>query len=169
MKNKAPLALMEQMVMLLVFALAAALCLQVFIKSDEISLRSQARSDAALAAQNVAEIARHSGGSIEHALMETAKELSVSYQKIAGNIGVNLVIFYDKEWKPVMEEGDYILTVQEIPVAEAGLYKILIQVAGLSNREDAVLAEALVDLPEEELLFELETAWLEEEAYEQGR
>lgn len=169
MKNKAPLALMEQMVMLLVFALAAALCLQAFIKSDEISLRSQARSDAALAAQNVAEIARHSGGSIEYALMETAKELSVSCQKIAGNIGVNLVIFYDKEWKPVMEEGDYILTVQEVPVAEAGLQKILIQVADLSNQEDAVQMEALAALQEEELLFELETAWLEEEAYEQGR
>lgn len=166
MKNKAPLALMEQMVMLLVFALAAALCLQAFIKSDEISLRSQARSDAALAAQNVAEIARHSGGSAEYALMETAKKLGVSYQKIAGNISANLVIFYDKEWKPVTEEGDYILTVQEIPAAEAGLQKILIQVADLSNREDAVQMEALVDLPEEELLFELETAWLEEEAYE---
>lgn len=152
MENKAPLALMEQMVMLLVFALAAALCLQAFIKSDEISLRSQSKSDAALAAQNVAEIARHSGGSIEHALMETAKELGVSYQKIAGNIGANLVIFYDKEWKTVMEEGDYILTVQEIPAAEAGLQKISVQV-----------------MEQTELLFELETAWLEEEAYEQGR
>lgn len=152
MKNKAPLALMEQMVMLLVFAFAAVLCLQAFVKSDEISLRSQTRSDAALAAQNVAEIARHSGGSIEHALMETAKKLGVSYQKIAGNIGADLVIFYDKDWKTVMEEGDYILTVQEIPAAEAGLQKISVQV-----------------MEQTELLFELETAWLEEEAYEQGR
>lgn len=152
MKSKAPLALMEQMVMLLVFSFAAVLCLQAFVKSDEISLRSQTRSDAALAAQNVAEIARHSGGSIEHALMETAKKLGVSYKKIAGNIGADLVIFYDKDWKTIMEEGDYILTVQEIPAAEAGLQKISVQV-----------------MEQTELLFELETAWLEEEAYEQGR
>ena len=47
MKSKAPLALMEQIVMLLVFALAAALCLQAFVKSDQISRESQARSNAA--------------------------------------------------------------------------------------------------------------------------
>ena len=37
MRSKAPLLLMEQMVMLLVFALAAALCLQAFVKSDGLS------------------------------------------------------------------------------------------------------------------------------------
>ena len=36
MRSKAPLVMMEQMVMLLVFALAAALCLQAFVRSDEI-------------------------------------------------------------------------------------------------------------------------------------
>ena len=40
MKSRAPLALMEQMVMLLVFALAAALCLQAFVRSDNISRQS---------------------------------------------------------------------------------------------------------------------------------
>ena len=37
MRSKAPLALMEQMVMVLVFALAAALCLQAFALADRIS------------------------------------------------------------------------------------------------------------------------------------
>lgn len=32
MRSKAPLVMMEQMVMLLVFALAAALCLQAFVR-----------------------------------------------------------------------------------------------------------------------------------------
>ena len=41
MRSKAPLILMEQMVMLLVFALAAALCLQAFVKSDSLSSRSE--------------------------------------------------------------------------------------------------------------------------------
>lgn len=34
MRSKAPLVLMEQLVMVLVFALAAALCVQVFVLSD---------------------------------------------------------------------------------------------------------------------------------------
>ena len=44
MKSKAPLILMEQMAILLVFALAAALCLQAFVKSDSLSSRSRDRA-----------------------------------------------------------------------------------------------------------------------------
>ena len=46
MRSKAPLLLMEQMVMLAVFALAAALCLQAFVKSDGLSGDSQDRDRA---------------------------------------------------------------------------------------------------------------------------
>lgn len=52
MKSKAPLALMEQMVMLLVFALAAALCLQAFVQSDRLSRESEARDHAAVLCQS---------------------------------------------------------------------------------------------------------------------
>ena len=48
MKSKAPLVMMEQMVMILVFALAAALCLQAFVLSDSISQENQRRDQAAL-------------------------------------------------------------------------------------------------------------------------
>ena len=56
MRNKAPLALMEQLVMLLVFALAAALCLQVFVLSDQLSRRCEERDRVVVVAQNAAEI-----------------------------------------------------------------------------------------------------------------
>ena len=55
MRQRPPLILMEQMIMLLVFALAAALCLQAFVKSDGISKRSEARDRAVILCQNVAE------------------------------------------------------------------------------------------------------------------
>lgn len=55
MRSRAPLALMEQLVMVLVFALAAALCLQVFVLSDRTSRRNEARDRAVLEAQNAAE------------------------------------------------------------------------------------------------------------------
>ena len=55
MRSKAPLALMEQLVMVLVFALAAALCVQAFVLSDQTSRRNEARDRAVLEAQNAAE------------------------------------------------------------------------------------------------------------------
>ena len=62
MKSRAPLALMEQMVMLLVFALAAALCLQAFVRSDNISRQSEARDRAAMLVQSAAEAIQSYGG-----------------------------------------------------------------------------------------------------------
>ena len=165
MKSRAPLALMEQMVMLLVFALAAALCLQAFVKSDQISLKSQARSNAALMAQNTAEVLRHSGGSVEHAFVEAAERQGGKYLKSDDGTDGKLVISYDEEWKPV-EEGIYLLTVQGIPVEEEGLRKVLVQVTDRSGGEDMPGRTAEEDAADQETLFELETAWLEVEGDE---
>ena len=55
MTSKAPLLLMEQMVMLVVFALAAALCVQAFVRSDAASARNEARDEAVVLCQNAAE------------------------------------------------------------------------------------------------------------------
>ncbi len=62
MRSKAPLALMEQLVMVGVFALAAALCVQVFVLSDRTSRQNEARDRALLAAQNAAETLKNCGG-----------------------------------------------------------------------------------------------------------
>ena len=56
MRSKASLFLMEQLIMVLVFALAAALCLQVFVRAEEISLESARRDDAVIVARNAAEL-----------------------------------------------------------------------------------------------------------------
>ena len=55
MRSKAPLVMMEQLVMVLVFALTAALCVQVFVLSEKLSVKASATDKAALTAQNVAE------------------------------------------------------------------------------------------------------------------
>ena len=65
MKNKAPLALMEQLIMILVFALASALCLRLFAYSDQVSVSGAARDQAAAVVQNAAEALKLSGGSME--------------------------------------------------------------------------------------------------------
>lgn len=56
MKNKASLLLMEQLVMILVFALAAALCLQVFAGSEVISAETARRDRSVVLARNAAEL-----------------------------------------------------------------------------------------------------------------
>lgn len=61
MRSKASLFLMEQLVMLLVFALAAALCLNVFTRSNEISLHTARRDEAVIVAQNAAEALKTTG------------------------------------------------------------------------------------------------------------
>lgn len=55
MKNKTSLLLMEQLVMILVFALCAALCLQCFVAADGISRETGLRDEALILAQNTAE------------------------------------------------------------------------------------------------------------------
>ena len=91
MKSKAPLALMEQMVMLLVFALAAALCLQAFVKSDDISEQSRDKDRAVELAQSVAEIVKSCGGDLDAA----AEKLGVT----ADSDGMAFMIDYTEDWE----------------------------------------------------------------------
>lgn len=62
MKNRTSLVLMEQLVMIMVFALAAALCLRVFVTADEISRKTASRDGAVLIAQNAAEVLKATSG-----------------------------------------------------------------------------------------------------------
>ena len=61
MRSKASLFLMEQLVMLLVFALAAALCLGVFVRADRISEETHQRDQAVILACNAAELLKSIG------------------------------------------------------------------------------------------------------------
>lgn len=67
MKHKASLLLMEQLVMILVFALAAALCLQVFAKAEDISRETARRDLAVVLARNAAELLKATNGDVEAA------------------------------------------------------------------------------------------------------
>lgn len=67
MKNRASLILMEQLVMVLVFALAASVCLGVFVKADQISRDTARRDEAVLLAQNGVEVLKSCAGDLEKA------------------------------------------------------------------------------------------------------
>lgn len=76
MKNKAPLALMELTVMILIFSLAAALCLQAFAWSEQTSVKIQERDQAMLRAETAAEVVKACRGDFA----EAAELLEGEYQ-----------------------------------------------------------------------------------------
>lgn len=140
------MAMMEQMVMLLVFALAAALCLQAFVKSDSMSKRGEARDRAVVLCQNTAETLRYFGGDMGNAQVETAEKLG--YQSGQGLLWQE----FDENWNPI-EAGAasvYRLESEGVPTDVPGLWKAQVRVVSGFNVGQ-----------EPEVLFEIEVAWQE--------
>lgn len=150
MRSKAPLTLMEQAVMVLVFALAAVLCLRVFVWSDRTSKLGAAKDIAAIKVQSAAEIIKNDGktGSGEKDILSAAAE------KIAegGSYKIDdekLYVGYDEKWQPAEQEGEvkYFLSVYAV---DSG-----------SDRLGAVRIE-IVEKTQGETLFEITAAWQKE-------
>lgn len=142
MRSKAPLAMMEQIVMLLVFALAAALCLQAFVKSDQLSKRSEARDHAAVQCQSAAEAVRHCGGDMAAA----AVLLEVPYPYTGA--GSPLEIHYNADWTLCdTREYAYCLLAESLDSGIDGLGSARVSVTETGAGET---------------LFELDIAWQEE-------
>ena len=140
MKNKAPLALMEQLVMLLVFALAAALCLQVFVLSDQMSRHCEERDQAVTAVQNAAETLKGCGGDLDAGVRILGGTSDGSQWKIG----------YDADW-------------QQTAVDQA-VYQVLVV---LAPTKEPLLgsAEVLAQTMEGEQLFQLAVSWQEVAAH----
>ncbi len=99
-RDKTALLLMEQLVMLLIFALAATLCLQAFVYAHRLSLDVEARDRAAELAQNVAETLRHTGGDFPGAArMLDAQQFDAD----------SLQLELDADWAPVEDAARYVL------------------------------------------------------------
>lgn len=145
MRSKAPLLLMEQAVMLLVFALAAALCLQAFVRSDEASRRSEDRDRAALLCQNAAEAIRHAGGDLEQA----ADQLGVPYGAYAQEEPA-FSVHYGADWTLCRtREYTFCLRAERVDSGVNGLGKAHVEAV----TEGGAAAETL---------FALEVCWQEE-------
>ncbi len=87
MKNKNTLLLMEQAVLLVVFAMAAAVCLRLFVWADDASRTSLAEDNALIQAQNGAEQIKHHAG-----------DLALVSQSYGGS-------FADGVWQVSFDEG----------------------------------------------------------------
>lgn len=98
-RGKAPLMLMEQVVMILVFAVAAALCVQAFVTASLMAESSEKEDHGAGIAQTVAETIKEEHGD----LAQVAEQLDGEYQD------GKLSFYYDKNWNliPGEEEAVY--------------------------------------------------------------
>lgn len=155
MKRKAPLSMMELMVMIAVFALAAALCLRAFVKSDQISRRAEDRDNAAVLCQSVAELIQHEKGGLALALEK------VSGVEVSQRDGFGFFVHYDEDWKALSyqhQEDDpapsgvraYTLRVMELESVTWGMERAQVETYAWNNRGEM------------ESLFSLEVSWQKE-------
>ena len=87
MKSKAPLVLMEEVIMVLAFAFAMAVCMKIFVFSYDVSNETKNASVAMFEAQNMAETIKRTGGEL----------FAEDNEKI---------IYYDKDWNETSEKEE---------------------------------------------------------------
>ena len=157
MRKRAFLPLMEQAVMILVFALAAALCLRPFVWADGYSTRQQARDHAIVAAQRAAEtlkaIGQTDGGDMAHTLTQAV-------QLVGGEAAQGIwYIGYDENWNQTADTGKevYRLCVQGEPAPVEGMWQARVWVD--------VLEDIRVGGTYNGPLFSLTVAWQEVASY----
>lgn len=102
MRSKAPLVLIEQIIMLLVFSIAAAICVRAFVYADQLSLEKELRDQAIIEAQTVAETYKYYNGDKQKALNE-----------LGGTIQDNQwITYWDGKWNICQEnQSQYKITV----------------------------------------------------------
>lgn len=147
MRSKAPLALMEQAVMVLVFALAAVLCLRVFVWSDRTSGTGKAYDMAVIHVESLAETIKHegqNGSEAGEAMSAAAKRLGADFNEKDCELNAG----YDGEWSSTDVEGcKYILTANRADTEVRGLEQVHIKA---------------VDVDSGSVLFEIDVAWQKE-------
>lgn len=141
MKGKAPLALMEQLIMVLVFALAAALCIQAFAASNRISQKAADMDRAVQLAQSAAEIMKNRGGDI-------AQAQSAAMERMGGQISENVwYVLYDRDWNEISDGKD-----------ESAAYRLE---TFPDSRKTQLEARVRVSTGSGEVLLEFPVAWQE--------
>ena len=103
-ESKAPLVLMEQVIMVLVFALVAALCIQAFVLSRTLSIGMTDRDHAMNVSQTLAETVKACGGDMEAVC-----------EKLDGEPdGKRLQFFYDDDWNAAKEaDASFVLVFEQ--------------------------------------------------------
>lgn len=130
MKNRTPLLFMEQVVMILVFSLAAAVCVQAFVLSNTISKRSAARDQAVVQAQSAA------------AVYQKCRGDGQSAARISGGAVKNgsWVIYWDSNWKKTgLKDAAYCLKITPLDSDQKKLGQADVSVTALRKNKSEKL------------------------------
>jgi len=93
MRSKSPLVMMEQIIMVLVFSLATAVCVQMFVLSERLSTRYEATDRAVIEAQNLAETLKN-GTAVDYMNEQNAVMISEDVWQV----------WFDTDWNIAKEE-----------------------------------------------------------------
>lgn len=107
MKSKTSLSLIEQVIMIAVFAVAAAISIRIFVYADNVSKKAEIQDFAVTEVQNAAEVIKNTKGDLEKA----AEALNGSVKDGKLTVGYN-GDFEKTELGPV-----YILTAEKTAAA----------------------------------------------------
>ena len=127
MRSKTPLALMEQLIMVLVFALAAALCMRAFVLSDGMSRAMEERDRALPALQTVAETLKLCRGDLSRT-EETA-------EAVLDN--VDIVLYHDGEWENI---GSDTLRIGILPTESSSDLMGCAEITAVNREGEAILS-----------------------------
>ncbi len=175
MRSRTPLVLMEQLVMVLVFALSAAFCLRIFVLSDRISRENEATTHAALLAQNTAELLKGRGSSWEQVLeaqgwKNTADGWQMEYNKAWEPFTAASVARCGMEEEPWRRVPRYRIEVREEETEIHGLCKVSIQVFDVQEavRQPDGLSDSsrYGQWDQAGSLIQIPAAWQEVQSYE---
>ena len=140
--------------MVLVFALAAALCLRVFVFSELASTRNESVDRAVVECQNAAEFLKSTGLPANEAQQELASRMN-------GTVSQGLMqVCYDEAWNVIPQNHEdcvYVLEVQGVPTEVDGLVKVHIRAAAVKDISVGGSGESL---------FAIDAAWQEVSGHE---
>lgn len=131
MKRGASLVLTELVIMLLVFALASAFCVQAFVWADSSSRQSAAADMALIQAQNAAELLKHYHGDFSPAVRDYGGQWD----------GTVWTVSYDENWNMTADNPVYFLQAERAACKTAYLGQAKLTVL---DQEGTVLAELSV-------------------------
>lgn len=117
--KKSTLSLMELAVMVMIFALAAVLCLRAFVWADGHSRLSEQRDRAAFCAQTAAEVMKNYRGDAA----AVCEELSAAEE------GTEIVAYYDSSWNVTSEPDAYVLRITPEETGDALLGQASVSVS----------------------------------------
>lgn len=123
--SKTKMFLLEFIIIILFFSLAATVCVRIFVNAKMVSAQSSRLTGAVLKAQEAA---------------ETFKSVDGDAGRLAGKLnGImddqNVVVFYDTEWNPAKEQSD-------------GVYRMEIR---LEKEQNLITASILIDHGQDEI------------------